>query len=280
MRARRPAALAVALVAVAVRLGAAERPIERISDNSFTVEEAYNQEDGVVQYIFNAVYSRGPGRRGWSFAFTQEWPLFSSRHQISYTIPAARRRAFGQREGGLEDVQLNYRYQLLEEGEGTPAAAPRFTLVVPAGSRDRGTGSGVVGYEWQLPLSKRWGERFATHANLGLSYLPGVRGRLEAGGLSPRRSLVSPRFGASGIVALSPRLHALLEWTGNSEQTLDGKGGRRREFVASLALGLRAAVIDREGFQAVVGSALLAGLTRPADDFGAFLYLSIEHRFR
>lgn len=280
MRARLAgAALAAALVAAA-RLGAAERPIETISDNSFTVEEAYNQEEGVVQHIFTAVYTRDPERRGWSFAFAQEWPLFSSRHQISFTIPSARRRANGERESGLEDVQLNYRYQLLEEEERAPAAAPRFTLILPTGSRDRGTGSGVVGYEWQLPLSKKWGERFATHANLGVTYLPRVRGRLGAGGLSPRRSLVSPRFGASGIVALSPRLHLMLEWTGSSEQTLDERGSRKREFVSSLAPGLRAAVIDREGLQAVVGAALLAGLTRPSDDLGAFLYLSIEHRFR
>ena len=33
-----------------------ERPIEGISDNSFLIEEAYNQEAGVVQHIFGALY--------------------------------------------------------------------------------------------------------------------------------------------------------------------------------------------------------------------------------
>ncbi|TAK07500.1 hypothetical protein EPO44_03950, partial [bacterium] len=49
-------------------------PIDGISDNSFLLEEAYNQEPGVAQHIFNAVYSNDPRRRGWSFNFTQEWP--------------------------------------------------------------------------------------------------------------------------------------------------------------------------------------------------------------
>ena len=32
---------------------AEERPIDVIEDNSFLIEEAYNQEAGVVQHIFN-----------------------------------------------------------------------------------------------------------------------------------------------------------------------------------------------------------------------------------
>ena len=33
------------------------RPIEVIEDNSFLIEEAYNQEPGVVQHIFTAAYT-------------------------------------------------------------------------------------------------------------------------------------------------------------------------------------------------------------------------------
>ncbi len=36
---------------------AEERPIDVIEDNSFLIEEAYNQEPGVVQHIFNASYT-------------------------------------------------------------------------------------------------------------------------------------------------------------------------------------------------------------------------------
>src|SRR5262249_41909917 len=68
-----------------------EPTAEGIQDNSFLVEEAYNQEAGVVQHIFNAQWSvdrhSGSEDRMWNFAFTQEWPLFGQTHQLSYTVP-------------------------------------------------------------------------------------------------------------------------------------------------------------------------------------------------
>ena len=55
-----------------------ERMAEGVQDNSFLIEEAYNQEPGVVQHIFNLTGSRdkmrGPDDRAWTFTFTQEWP--------------------------------------------------------------------------------------------------------------------------------------------------------------------------------------------------------------
>lgn len=67
------------------------RPSEGIQDNSFLVEEAYNQEAGVVQHILNISPDVGrnnnPGEREWALNFTQEWPVFSQTHQFSYTVP-------------------------------------------------------------------------------------------------------------------------------------------------------------------------------------------------
>ena len=103
-------------------------PIDVIQDNSFLVEEAYNQEPGVIQHYLDAIYTTS-GRRnhGWQFAFTQEWPAYGLEHQLSYTIPWSHFLDAGQRQNGLGDVLLNYRYQALEEGPGKPAFAPRFT---------------------------------------------------------------------------------------------------------------------------------------------------------
>ena len=61
-----------------------------IADNSFLVEEAYNQESGVVQHV--STFSRPDGGGAWDFAFTQEWPFRGMRHQLSYTVPVAPRR--------------------------------------------------------------------------------------------------------------------------------------------------------------------------------------------
>jgi hypothetical protein len=69
----------------------------------------------------------------------------------------------------------------------------------------------------------------------------------------------------------------LLEWVGISEQNLEGQGKREREFKATLSPGIRAAVISKEGFQSVIGLGLPVGVNAPAENYGALLYLSIEH---
>lgn len=258
--------------------GAEPTPIDGISDNSFLIEEAYNQEPGVIQHIFNAVYSNDPKRRGWAFNFTQEWPVFSQDHQFSYTIPSYHVWEDGEPVRGIGDVLLNYRYQLLEETDRLPAFAPRFSVILPSGDRKTGTGDGVVGYQWNLPFSKKFPPQFAVHANFGLTYLPKVRAALDGGGLSPRRSLVSYNLGASAIFAFTSRFHAMLEWVGNFEESLDGAGKRAHDFVSMISPGIRASVIEKEGLQAVIGVAVPIGLTRPADRFGVLLYLSIEHK--
>lgn len=253
-------------------------PIEGIEDNSFLVEEAYNQDPGVVQHIFNAVYSRDPNRRGWTFNFTQEWPLYGLEHQISYSIPSYLLREEGERVHGVGDILINYRYQALEEGERVPAFAPRFSLILPTGNRRNGTGNGVVGYQWMLPFSKKFPPRFAAHADLGLTYLPGVRGPLDSGGLSSKHSLVSYNLAASGIFAMTSRIHAMLEWVGTFEENLNGRGRPRRDFVSMISPGVRTAVVDEEELQIVTGVGLPIGVTKPADNFGVFLYFSIEHK--
>lgn len=258
---------------------AEERPIDVIEDNSFLLEEAYNQEPGVIQHISTFAYNNDSRRRGWGFSFTQEWPVFSQDHQFSYTIPTYHFIDGADRIYGVGDILLNYRYQALMEGDAIPAFAPRFSLILPTGSRRTGTGNNVVGYQVNLPFSKKLGDRFATHANFGLTYLPHVRALLDAGTgeLSPKRSLVSYNVGASAIYALFPRFHLMLEWVGNFEQSINDIGRTERAFKPTLSPGFRAAVVNQDKLQIVVGAAMPVGLNRKTDNHGAFLYLSIEH---
>ena len=285
MRTRRLTYFLISLIAIAlipIALGAAEkRPIDVIEDNSFLVEEAYNQEPGVVQHIFTAVYNNDSRARGWSFNFTQEWPIFSQDHQFSYTVPSYHFIDGADRIYGVGDILLNYRYQALEEGDMKPAFAPRFSLILPTGSRRRGTGDNVVGYQWELPFSKKLASRFAMHANFGLTYLPHVRALLDAGTgqLSPKRSLVSYNLGASAIFALLPRFHLMLEWVGNFEESINDSGRPARAFKPTLSPGFRTAIVNEDKLQIVVGAAMPVGLNHKADNHGAFLYLSIEHDF-
>jgi hypothetical protein len=256
----------------------AERPIDIIEDNSFLIEEAYNQEPGVVQHIFTAYYNNDSRRRGWEFNFTQEWPILSQDHQFSYTIPSYHLVENGDRQHGVGDILLNYRYQLLEEGEIKPAFAPRFSLILPSGSRKHGTGDGVVGYEWNLPFSKKVTGQLGLHSNFGLTYLPNARAALgNGGGLSSKHSLVSYNLGGSAVFALLPRVHLMLEWLGNFEESIEDNGKAERSFKPALSPGLRAAIVNQPKLQIVTGAAAPIGLTRKADNYGVFLYLSVEH---
>jgi hypothetical protein len=114
-----------------------ERPVLGIMDNSFFVEEAYNQEKGVVQHILNSYYAvnRQPGNDDeyWFLTFTQEWPIFSQKHQFSYTIPYNWSRTAGGSEAGLGDVLLNYRYQAYLDTNSLTAFAPRVSVILPTG---------------------------------------------------------------------------------------------------------------------------------------------------
>ena len=268
----------VLLSGLAMGFAADEQPIDVIEDNSFLVEEAYNQEPGVVQHIFNAVYTKDARRHGWQFSFTQEWPVYGLDHQLSYTIPSFHLVDDGDHQNGSGDVLLNYRYQALEEGPGKPAFAPRFSLILPTGSRVRGTGNGVVGYQWSLPFSKKVASRLALHLNLGLTYLPHVQSPLSNGKLSPRRSLVSYNVGGSAIFAILPRLHAMLEWIGNFEDSINDAGRAVHTFKPVISPGFRTAVVNEEDLQIVLGAAAPIGLSRRSDNLSGFLYLSIEHK--
>src|SRR4029078_4316463 len=90
-----------------------------IADNSFLIEEAYNQEAGVVQHI--STFSRPHGGGAWNYAFTQEWPLGGITKQLSYQLPMVT--PAGGSGAGIGDVALNYRYQLVarESADGATA---------------------------------------------------------------------------------------------------------------------------------------------------------------
>ncbi len=71
-------------------VGPSGRPAvaQAIADNSFLIEEAYNQEPGVVQHI--SAWQRSLRSAAWGYTFTQEWPVGTQTHQSSYTIPVQR----------------------------------------------------------------------------------------------------------------------------------------------------------------------------------------------
>jgi hypothetical protein len=250
-----------------------KRNVEGIMDNAFLIEEAYNQEAGVVQHILTGFYNvnrvNGPDDKAFDLSFTQEWPLWSQTHQLSYTVPYSFLRSGGQNSDGVGDVLLNYRYQAYFNEDTLTAFAPRVSLVLPTGDAARGFGDNAWGYQANLPYSMTLGDEWFAHANAGLTFLPNA-------GTAARKDLLHYNVGASAIYAATPDLHFMLEWVGYWDQ-LPAGSGRDRQFSTLISPGLRKAFNFDNGSQLVLGLATPIGLNGPAPDFGVFLYVSFEH---
>jgi hypothetical protein len=225
---------------------------QEIADNSFLIEEAYNQEAGAVQHISTFSLPRGVG--AWAYGFTQEWPLGGLTHQLSYTLPILNPE--GVSGGGIGDVALNYRHQLVarESADGATAVhvAPRASLLLPTGSEAHGRGTGEIGFQANLPVSWVVSPALVTHWNAGFTVAASSAGF---------------NLGASAIYRLRRSVNLLVEavW-------LDPVG-------VYLNPGIRWAHDFAGGLQIVPGVAYTVAVGPDAGRDALFLYLSFEHRF-
>jgi len=235
----------------------------RIEDNSILIEEAYNQEEGVIQHI--GTFNWNDSSRDREGTFTQEWPLFSHEHQGSYTIPF-----FHTSEEGndIGDILLNYRYQLLHDER--VAFAPRFSLAFPTGDEEKGYGTNHLGYQLNLPLSFVATEKFVFHWNLGATITPNHEaptGEIE--------DTFSPFYGASVIYLADNKFNLLLEFLGTSDEA-PSKTGTQRDDTFVLNPGARFA-IDIGETQIVPAVSIPIGLGASEGEWGVITYISIEH---
>jgi hypothetical protein len=257
--------IVASLVPLVAPLIAAEPLAKGIQDNSFFIEEAYNQEPGVVQHIQNVAVFFADGGKEITPIFTQEWPVFSQTHQFSYTIP----HTFGEEETGFQDIRLHYRLQALMESERYPAFAPRFSLVIPTGDADKGLGHGRLGYEVNLPFSKIVSNRWSVHFNAGGFVFPDVNDR----------DLVNYNLGGSAIYAVTSNFNLMLESVAFWGEDVDDQRKVDRTLTALLSPGARYAFNLPNDAQLVVGLGLPVGLTSDSPDWGLFFYCSFEHLF-
>jgi hypothetical protein len=241
---------------------------QAIQDNSFLIEEAYNQERGVVQHI--GTFERASGG-DWEFAFTQEWPLGGIRHQLSYIIPLQRDGTTGT---GLGDVALNYRYQLVGNSEARTAVAPRFTVLLPTGNDEVERGSGGVGLQANIPVSFVVGPEVVTHWNAGVTVTPSARNPLGQSATTTNLNL-----GASAVWQLRPSFNLLVEALWLNTRAVVGNGQTARERAGYLSPGMRMAFDLAGDLQIVPGLAYTFGLGPDSNEDAVFLYLSFEHPF-
>ncbi len=243
--------------------------VAQIQDNSFLIEEAYNQESGIVQHI--STFARPSGGNAWGYSFTQEWPLGGIRHQLSYTLPVQN----DDRGTGLGDLGLNYRLQLLGNPDARVVLAPRLSLLMPTGNDEEGRGAGGVGFQTNLPLSLVLTPQLVTHWNAGATITPSARNSLGS-----EATTASINLGASGIWLLRPSFNLVVEALWLSTASVAGSGTTVREESWLLNPGFRAA-FDVGSLQIVPGVAYTFDLSAGSDDEDAlFAYLSFEHPFK
>jgi hypothetical protein len=267
----RPLAAAWFLAIVALAQTNAPPPIQ---DNSFLVEEAYNQNFGVVQHINS--FTRLWGSSDWAYSFTQEWPVpGDARHQFSYTLTSIHAGDFAGSGSGFGDVLLNYRYQVLGDGNAKLAFAPRLSLICPTGDPALGQGSGGFGVQTNLPLSVVLGKKWVSHWNAGATLIPHAQDEL-----GNRAFSASYNLGQSFIWLAAPRFNVMVETVFNRAQSVTAPD--KTEWASSVFLnpGIRWAYNFKNGLQIVPGIAAPLGVGPSAGEKGIFLYLSFEHPFR
>ena len=248
---------------------AAQAP-QPLQDNSFLIEEAYNQAPGVVQEISN--FTRSSGGGDWVYTFTQEWPLGGMRHQLSYTLALEHHADF--RTTGLGDALFNYRFQAIGMAGGPVYFAPRLSLVLPTGNAQLGRGSGSVGLQASLPVTVEVNPKLSTHWNLGATLLPSAENVTGA-----QATTTTVNAGASIIWLVRPLFNLMLEGLWLSEQDAVASGVTDRHTSAFLNPGFRWGFNFPGGLQIVTGLGYVVSLNNANSD-ALFLYLSFEHPFR
>lgn len=243
-----------------------------IQDNSFLVEEAYNQEDGVIQHISS--FQRLANSRDWAYSFTDEWPLRTEKHQLSFTMLATHSGSYPNSGAGWGDTALNYRYQAIGSGTTRVAFAPRLTVLLPTGNSEVGRGIGGYALQTNLPLSVVVSKRFVTHWNAGATWAPKAKNEL-----GNHAGTVGVNLGQSIVWLAKPRFNALVETVWNSSEDVVGLGKTERSQDMFVSPGVRGAFNFKSGLQIVPGFAVPLGAGPSSGEKGVIFYLSFEHPF-
>lgn len=238
---------------------------EKIRDNSFLLEEAYNQEDGVIQHVQLLQWDHDA--RAWAYTYTDEWPAPLEAHQLSLTIPVWNDPEDRTR---FADAALNWRYQAVRRER--VAFAPRLSLIVPTGDPERRSGKGGVGLQFGLPSSFDVADRVTLHVNGGGTWTPSTE---SADGAS--RATLDWNAGASAIWHVTPRVNLLAELVGNRVETVGPAGEVRRTSFGFVSPGVRFAIDRPSGLQIVPGFAYALGLGDASESRSVLFYLSFEY---
>lgn len=287
--------LVIAVLFIAFQAGAQDATIQpkkgsylyygqpAIEDNSMLIEEAFNQEAGVIQHISNFVVDHGE----FVYNYTQEIPLADVKHQLSIGLSYS---SLQKPEGfdafnnnyltkGLGDLYINYRPQLMSKNDWA-LVIPRFTLIAPTGNSRYGLGSGAWGGQFNLAVTKRLNSKITTHYNAGYTLLKKADYYSYATDGTPElkfeKNIPSANIGASVIWLIHPKFNLMTEYVSSFGNAINDGGSLDKDNVTIINPGFRFA-IDIGKCQVVPGMGIPINFSNGQfTGTGGFFYLSIE----
>lgn len=237
---------------------------EPLEDNSFLVEEAYNQEPGVVQFI--QVYQKDVKTKNWDYVFINEIPILDESNQFSYELPLGYDEVLESSQ--IRDIKLNYRREFFRNNQ--IVATGRISLVLPTGKYEDGFGLGALGVEGSLITSIKINQNWSQHWNIGYSTTPGAKNSTKD------KADVSRYFYAlSNIYFFTDTLNFLVEIVGSQSEEVISQDTKNWQHDMILSPGFRTA-FDVGNWQFVPGIAYPIGLGPIAGQNQILGYLSIE----
>jgi hypothetical protein len=248
-------------------------------DNSFLLEEAFNQPMGVIQHIAN-VYWDDLRTNAMTCSFTQEIPLTHLNHQLSYTLNYAFLPSGTQSstQSGFGDIAVSYR-PLVYDAKDWAMVIPRFTVILPTGNASLGLGNGGVGFQFNMAMTKRLSRKVATHYNMGYSlYLQSKRFD-DVGGkqvMTYSKNLPFANAGAGINWYFVRKASLMLEYLFNENSAIEETGGIDYMDQHVINPGLRYC-IDNGRMQIVPGIGIpISFVDGNYEKTGLFIYLSLE----
>ncbi len=222
-----------------------------IADNSFLVEEAYNQPANVVQHIQSMRLDLR--HKSWGYTLEDEWPVPNEEHQLSVSIPVDHEDG----ETALGDVRINYRRELFH---GTAVVVtPRVSLWLRPGQEAPAASAGV---QLTASVSIQPLDSIVLHSNLGIT-APLANG-------TPGDTYVT--VAQSVIWLAAPRFNLLFEAT--SDLPTSSMDTTRR---LTISPGVRTALDFSSGLQIVPGVAAPYTIEPDQRTWALLFYLSFEH---
>jgi hypothetical protein len=252
----------------------------KIEDNSFLVDEAFNQEKGVMQFIASFYWS-DLSSSCVAYGFTHEIPVFTDHHQVSYTLQYNFSQPFGKtRYSGPGDITIGYSY-LVAGKDDLLMMLPQINFVIPTGDPSKGLGNGGFGCKLGLALTKRFSSAIVTHYNISCTMIYNADEYMKTSQGESRKAektIKVKTFASSVVWYPASRFNIMFETVLNYLNDIHANGPNLRSWQVTGNPGLR--------FAADLPKALLvAGASFPftfdddlKDQDGIFIYLSLEAR--